>query len=323
MGNASSSSQKNESVRQSHLPAADDIDLFDLTDRQLKVLWNDQPLSVLEIQQAARSLKELPPPNEQQTDGSPPLSGLYCDQEEEGNSKSSSPVADLALRLCRLLNELSALRFKLVPSRLKEDTFWQVTLMLLKERLMEYNARLLLDDNDESELLGGKRTNRVTMTNKAKDGSNCSQNTTKAKDPAVTTRSNGSSSSNDDDLARQVQIKNAKIAKLTRQVQELQEALLTSKSSSIQSQSISEPSNNKSNKKNTNKHKGSWKIDTESQAFLEYPDEVKDNLRQEKQRRLQQVKQEMKFILDSDEAHDANGKWACCGESTYHASCSM
>jgi hypothetical protein len=69
-------------------------------------------------------------------------------------------------------------------------------------------------------------------------------------------------------------------------------------------------------------HSGTWMIDDDSKDFLSYPPELKANLRQEKMKRLQEVRQQMQFILDTDNVEDTNGRWSCCGQTSYHDECS-
>lgn len=323
MGNAASAQQYDTTAL---LPT----DLFELTDRQLKVLWNDHPLAMHEIQQAGRSLKPISSPQQKQQqrgvddEGQPYLlSGLHY-FEDAGTEES--PESALAVRLCRLLNDLALLRFRLVPTRLKEEFFWVAALMLLKERLVEYNAARYDDTNADDDDDGDEEEEEEMEA--AKANNNQQQKTTACK-------SNGSASTGTLDLAaRQSQVQKNQIAKLKKQVQELQKQLAvasaTPKKSASNNSISNSQSNNTSPKATTNRnkkatpiHKGSWAMDADSQEFLKYPDEVKESLRSEKQRRLQQVHKEMKFILDSDAVHHSNGKWDCCGEPTYHASCSM
>jgi hypothetical protein len=62
-------------------------------------------------------------------------------------------------------------------------------------------------------------------------------------------------------------------------------------------------------------------MDQDSIDFLSYPPELKDNLRSEKRKRLEEVKAQMRFILDSDDVQDSNGRWSCCGQTEYHPTC--
>ena len=68
-----------------------------------------------------------------------------------------------------------------------------------------------------------------------------------------------------------------------------------------------QPQNNKK------QHKGTWIVSKETLEFLQYPQEAKQALRVEKQKRLTRVQEEMKFIIDSDDhLQDTHGYWDCC-----------
>jgi len=64
-------------------------------------------------------------------------------------------------------------------------------------------------------------------------------------------------------------------------------------------------------------HKGTWEMHRDCKDFLELDDHLKDNLRKEKQKRLDEVRSQMKFILDTDDIKDSYGKWSCCGKEEY------
>jgi len=296
MGNSASIPKVNPTA-----PLPDD--LFKLSDRHLKLLWEDRPLSLNEIQHAAKSLPTSSVAGSSEDgddDVEDPefLSGLHYFRNSIGDDEES-PESKLAGRLCQVLNELALIRFRLVPTRVKEDKFWIATLMLLKDRLVEYNAsrdpsykEILYSDGDDDAV--------VRQTN----------------GKATKTTVNGNSSRH---LERQVQVQKVQIAKLERQIQKLEAALAAASANSGKPDTKSKPSKEKA----APTHKGSWQIHPDSKEFLQYPEEVKQSLRAEKQRRLEQVRQEINFILDSDEIHHTNGKWDCCNEQSYHASCSM
>lgn len=68
-------------------------------------------------------------------------------------------------------------------------------------------------------------------------------------------------------------------------------------------------------------HRGKWIIDKESIEFLNLDEEIKETLREGKLKRIQEVHEQMKFILDSDKVEDTRGKWDCCGEIHYKSQC--
>lgn len=261
--------------------------LHELTDDELLRLWKESPLSADEIRAAARQ-REV-------SSSSSDHSRLYyqvnnhnfkMDDETEDNNhrpteeRRDDPTTALAHQLLRVLRDLSAIRFRLVPSRLKEHLFWEVTFELLEDRLSQH---------DEEEDNGPRRLTRKGQRN--------------------------TSSKTDDELREILAQKNEKIDLLTRRVQELQLALENErekKKKQKQSTSCASPATSAACCQG-----GKWVLSRESQEFLAYPDEIKENLRREKRKRLQAVRDEMKFILDSDLPQDAQGHWDCCGNTNY------
>ena len=53
--------------------------------------------------------------------------------------------------------------------------------------------------------------------------------------------------------------------------------------------------------------------------FMKLDDHLKENLRKEKEKRLNEVLSQMKFILETDELKDSYGTWSCCGKEEYEA----
>ncbi len=53
--------------------------------------------------------------------------------------------------------------------------------------------------------------------------------------------------------------------------------------------------------------------------FLKLDDHLKENLRKEKEKRINEVLSQMKFILDTDDLKDSYGKWSCCESEDYSA----
>lgn len=219
MGNSSSLEQQQDF---DSLPA----DLFDLEDAHFRCLWKFYPLTAPQVTQAARSI----PRNS--------LSGLYHQEEE-------SEEAELAVRLCELLPELAALRFKLVPGRLEESKFWQAVLILLQEKVIDYNAHRQYDNTDEEDEFVSEDESEQSVPN------NASPMNGHAPKP-VTTNENGFGN----DLAAELEEKNSQIRKLQKQVKELKAALSNADNTTTPK---------------TPKHKGSWKRDKDSQDFWSTP----------------------------------------------------
>ena len=68
-------------------------------------------------------------------------------------------------------------------------------------------------------------------------------------------------------------------------------------------------------------HKGKWEMHPDCRDFLGLDEHLKVNLREGKQKRVEEVLSQMKFILDSDDVKDTYGEWSCCGEEKYSSSC--
>lgn len=68
-------------------------------------------------------------------------------------------------------------------------------------------------------------------------------------------------------------------------------------------------------------HSGSWEMHPDCMDFMKLDDHLKENLRKEKEKRMNEVRSQMKFILDTDDIKDSNGKWSCCGKEEYEAEC--
>jgi len=79
------------------------------------------------------------------------------------------------------------------------------------------------------------------------------------------------------------------------------------------------PRCNDSQTASSSAHKGQWIMHPDCIEFMKLDDHLKQNLRSEKQKRVNEVLSQMKFILDTDEMKDSYGKWSCCGSEEYMA----
>ena len=66
-------------------------------------------------------------------------------------------------------------------------------------------------------------------------------------------------------------------------------------------------------------HNGEWILHEDCREFLKLDDHLKENLRKEKEKRINDVLTQMKFILDTDDLKDSYGKWSCCEREEYSA----
>eukprot|EP00536_Pseudo-nitzschia_multiseries_P018030 jgi/Psemu1/293304/fgenesh1_pg.2071_\ len=68
-------------------------------------------------------------------------------------------------------------------------------------------------------------------------------------------------------------------------------------------------------------HTGTWQPTPNSVAFWSYPEDAKRALREEKQKRLARVREELRFVLDTDKIEDSLGEWTCCHKTRYNDGC--
>jgi hypothetical protein len=59
-------------------------------------------------------------------------------------------------------------------------------------------------------------------------------------------------------------------------------------------------------------HCGSWELDPQSKDFFAFDATLRENLRREKQKKLNEVRSQLKWIIDDDNPENAPGEWSCC-----------
>lgn len=273
-------------------------DLAELVENELKQLLSDYPLDKDEVLKVGLAIKKQQ--QKQKENGDANSSSSYSSHDLE------SPRTQLALRLNAASKDLAKIRFSLVPSRLKEPVFWDATIHLVKERLVLYNERC--QALAAAAMRGPPSHESVSRQLQFPEAHQ--ESTTKPPN------GNGNSSHK---LLEELARKDAEIAELKLKLKEVQETLLdVAKLPSGPPASAPVQMNGSSNKCH---HRGQWMMHKDSEEFLSYPNEVKQAMRAEKQRRLRQVQEEMKFILNSDNIEDTHGEWDCCGATEYHADC--
>lgn len=222
----------------------------------------------------------------------------------EDASKSHMQVAMFILKVSPSIKKI---RFKLVPAKLSESKFWNAVFYLIQSQGVLPTTAITSEVGVDVGIhdIGSPPAISPTVS-------------------AVTTSVRGRSQTNA--LLQQ-------ITKLKGQLADLESALEKASGRTTTTASATSPSSSndkdqaavvaKDSPPTTSKsnHAGKWIMDKESQEFMALDDEIKAKLRDGKQKRLNDVLEQMKFILDSDDVKDSRGKWDCCDETTYH-SCS-
>lgn len=198
------------------------------------------------------------------------------------SNSNNTPIIRTALLLLDISDELKRLRFKIVPSKMKESVFWAGIFSILK---LKYATEI--------------NKCGVDTIIKQDDGKNSTSDINKT-------------CHHDQKLQILLKEKDDLIIELKKCIEEM-------KKEHIKQQQQQTCSNVSATERTIDTiHKGTWAISKDSADFLEMDDELKQNLRREKQKRLKAVLDEMKFILDSDKVCDTIGEWTCCKATQYN-----
>lgn len=126
-----------------------------------------------------------------------------------------------------------------------------------------------------------------------------------------------------DSLRRHLRVRDDEIARLRRGLEEARATIELLEASSTSNRPASDTATAAAQAQPTDVstalplHKGKWEMDRDSADFLALDDELRSNLRREKAKRLEEVRRQMRFILDTDDVSASHGKWGCCGHEEY------
>jgi len=241
---------------------------------------------------------------------------IVTSSSKDGEDASKSHM-QVAMFILKVSPSIKNFRFKLVPAKLSESNFWNAVFYLIQSR-------------------GVLPTTTATTSEVGVDidigigiGIDIGIDDIGSPPPisptvsAVTTSVRGRSQTNA--LLQQ-------ITKLKEQLADLESALEKASGGTTPTASATSPSSSSdkdqaavvakdstSTTTSKSKHAGTWIMDKESQEFMALDGEIKAKLRDGKQKRLNDVLEQMKFILDSDDEKDSRGKWDCCGATTYRS----
>lgn len=217
-------------------------------------------------------------------------SGIVNGDTSGGNANSS--YMEVALSVLNMLPEAKALRFKLVPAKLSECHFWSAVFYLLEN--------CTPDDIGATSTVPGAKKKSTTITH-------------------IQTETTATAvSKNEERLETLLKQKDDELASLRLQLTQANKeiaSLRKSNSSSAPAAAAAAAAGPHHN------HRGKWVLSKEAIEFLSLDEELKEKLREGKRKRLQEVSEQMRFILDSDDVKDSIGKWDCCGEEVYESSC--
>mmetsp|Transcript_25228 Transcript_25228/g.30483 ORF Transcript_25228/g.30483 Transcript_25228/m.30483 type:complete len:423 (-) Transcript_25228:102-1370(-) len=205
----------------------------------------------------------------------------------------------IALFLLKVSSNLRSLRFKMVPAKLSESEFWSATFYLLEHGSapsLEDAVRGQADEKYKKRFGNNAEIRSMTMDEKDAKIHNLQKQILRMEEAMEKMRlqlKSGSTSNYSIPTTPSISSTTA----------------TSSISDSTATLSLSSPQHQQ--------HKGKWIMDAQCQEFHDLEEDVKQQLREGKQKRIQDVMDQMKFILDSDDLNLTSGHWDCCGETVY------
>jgi len=227
----------------------------------------------------------------------------------------------LALQILSAHPHLKDVRFKLVPGRMAEEKFWAALFAILNDGVVNVE-----DETDDVKIEDDYETSdEMEMDNY------CNVHT-------LATKVTQSISSADESNARlpyleEIHAQQELISRLQKSLREANDKIRKLCQKHDEEGIINGDEYHKSQYRNhpsmcprcnsklgsIRPHSGKWEMHPDCKEFLKLDDHLKRNLREEKEKRLNEVVSQMKFILDTDEMKDTYGKWSCCGQEEYDA----
>ena len=243
--------------------------------------------------------------------------GFYAD---DGHYAADVKVA---MRILSASDHVRHLRFRLVPARLKEPIFWSSLLGILRYGkvwvMVAEEERLAEQQQNQHQHHHHQHSQEQQKQGSGTSGRTQHQNGGTA--TVGTAAASATSAIEIESLRRHIRQRDAEVAQLRRAL-EASKAKIRSLEKEVAEQSsapkVKGPlSPSAAPLPSANAHKGEWVMDRDSQDFLALDEELKANLRGEKAKRLRDVREQMRFILDTDDVACSNGEWSCCKKKDY------
>lgn len=228
-------------------------------------------------------------------------------QHEKGEDKNIKSHMDVALKILKISPDIKALRFKLVPAKLSEFKFWSAVFHILETYCPDdlgasETLFAALKTNKNKNAVQKQKVEAATKVTPMSDSVNKMVESDDQTSGLTSSKFNGST--NNTDLQAIIKQKDEELSSLRLQLTKMKSDLLYLQEQQRQTQSELH-------------HPGKWILSPESKEFFSLDEDIKKKLRAGKQKRLDEVLEQMKFILDSDDVIDSNGQWNCCGQSLY------
>ena len=242
----------------------------------------------------------------------------------------------LALEILSVHPVLKDVRFKLVPSKMPEEKFWAALFGILNDGAVDIDeliGDLTTDAVHDDYDTGDEVELNISVSSPSSAKAAQSPNRDFQADASYTPFSYLEEIEAQNELISRLQKSlreaNHKIRKLGIEVHKERqkrhsEGITNGNDTMGKTHTGEHPSscprcNSKLGIESTSQHSGKWEMHKDCEEFLKLDDHLKENLRNEKEKRINEVLSQMKFILDSDEMKDTYGKWSCCGKEEYEA----
>lgn len=233
-----------------------------------------------------------------------------------------------ASALLKANDALSAWRYRLVPSKINEYTFWRHTFHQL-DTIINNDPNSYHIDDKQTTIEHGHEENDTYIEQSQDEDEALFTTADLTNQPNTSTDSDDHDASNQSDSHQSTQLtsetNSERVIELEAQVRSLQNELATLRAQldvstpstcsrcikSVDQMSLS-----------TSFHSGVWQPDQGTLDFLSLDDELKANLRREKEKRLNAVNFEMRWICDTNDATSGSGAWSCCKKEYRAEGCS-
>ena len=209
------------------------------------------------------------------------------------SAPSSSPsfdliaYADIARLLLSSNPTLSLWRYKLVPARISEYLFWRCLFTQLDAQHPDYH------------------TYQHQHTQQQQQQKQQQEQQSQAQIDFTAITSAGTAASE-----REIDSLKAQILSLQQQIADLHSQLHQKQPPHTAAPAV--PSARSA-------HRGRWQPDKNTLEFFALDESLRTTLRQQKERRLEDVRREMRWIVDSERVEEGPGRWECCGKEEWDA----
>lgn len=248
------------------------------------------------------------------------------------NSLTIDDIMIDAADILILNDKLAYIRYKLVPARISEFRFWQNVLLHLRHYYNIHNNANNIDNNLSVDTIDKNNTFNDNVNN---HDNNYATKSPLQSDYVITNGvhnniNNDNHNVNDNNnLLQRINKLELQLQHVTKQYTELQKQyniLLEQQNDMTTTNKICIQCNNTLKDINYHNrlteciyHSGQFELDKISKEFYALDNTLKQTLRTEKQKRISQVMNELKFILDTDDIQDAYGHYSCCNADKYNA----